>query len=139
MKCFVNLKGGVFFHSQCSFPRRIVFVVVHWVKMGWTDERQVKSDDLSLCFDSSGCHGDAHSTRWDVTPPHSPAHTLNASFFFSAAVENLLPVKLCKVTPKKLKELQGFVFHCIQKVPLQSYKDVFIHLFDKLLFLQKSI
>lgn len=50
--------------------------------MGWTDERQVKSDDLSLCFDSSGCHGDAHSTRWDVTPPHSPAHTLNASFFF---------------------------------------------------------
>lgn len=72
-------------------------------------------------------------------PTSQPRPHSKRILFFSAAVENLLPVKLCKVTPKKLKELQGFVFQCIQKVPLQSYKDVFIHFFDKLLFLQKSI
>lgn len=53
-------------------------------------------------------------------PTSQPRPHSKRILFFSAAVENLLPVKLCKVTPKKLKELQGFVLHCIQNVPLQS-------------------
>lgn len=86
MKCFVNLKGvpwsGFPLSTMCSFPRRIVFLSCTGLK--WAEQMNEKWNLMIWVYVLIPVDAMEMLTQQDreATPPHSPAHTLNASFFF---------------------------------------------------------